>query len=76
MAEESQDIFFERRPSRSIVSFIGTLVNSDTTSKLLIISLGSTWRKSSVWANSTELLTRCGELPVWLLRWPAKCLPK
>jgi hypothetical protein len=51
-------------------------VKSNSTSKLTIISRGSTWREPKAWTNSIEYLTWCGELPVWLLSRPVKCFDK
>jgi hypothetical protein len=42
------------RPSRSVVTLIGTLVKNDTMSKLTIMSWVSTWSELKSWTNSME----------------------
>jgi hypothetical protein len=48
-----------------MVSFFGTLVKSDTTSKLTIMSRVSTQSELKTLTNSMEFLTWCSEWPMW-----------
>ena len=56
-----------------MVSSTGTLVNSDTTSKLTIISPGLVRRDFSISMKWKEFLTLCTDFPMSGLRSPDRC---
>jgi hypothetical protein len=63
-------------PIRSIVSFIGTLVKSETILKLTIMSRVLIRTEQKTWTDSIEILTWCGEWPkVKVISWPIVSQP-